>query len=155
MNVAALLSRQGWRLLQVGVGLLLYSSVEGFAIPYLRSQRVGLSVHTLAAIQGVLLLTLGLVWPRLRLGAAPAVVAYWCLLYSALAILCAYTIAAVWGVGNETIRLVGELPHGLVHGSSFQETFIKVLAYSSAPTGIAALAVVLWGLRSGGRASAA
>jgi hydroxylaminobenzene mutase len=42
---------------------------------------------------------------------------------------------------------MGELPHGLAHGSVFQETFIKVLAYSSAPTGLTAFALVLWGLR--------
>jgi len=155
MNVTAALTRQGWRLLQVGLGLLLYSSVEGFVIPHARSQRVGLSVHTLAALQGVLLLALGLVWPRLHLGEKSSVVAYWCLVYSALAILAAYTTAAFWGVGNETIKLAGELPHGLIHGTPFQEAFVKVLAYSSAPTGICALVLVLWGLRAGGRASAA
>ena len=32
-----------------------------------------------------------------------------------LAILAAYTVAAFWGVGIETIRLIGELPHGLSH----------------------------------------
>jgi hypothetical protein len=42
---------------------------------------------------------------------------------------------------------MGELPLGLTHGSAFQETLIKVLAYSSAPTGITAFALVLWGLR--------
>jgi hydroxylaminobenzene mutase len=64
-----------------------------------------------------------------------------------LPILAAYTVAAIWGVGSETIRLMGELPHGLAHGSVAQETFIKVLAYSSAPTGLIAFALMLWGLR--------
>ena len=150
----ASLARQSGRLLQFGVGLLLYSSLEGFAIPYVRSQRVGLSAHTLAALQGVLLITLGVVWPRLRLGEKSSVVAYWCLIYSALAILGAYTMAAFWGVGNETIRLAGELPHGLVHGTHAQEAFIAVLAYSSAPTGVTALVLVLWGLRSRGASAA-
>jgi hypothetical protein len=76
------------------------------------------------------------------------------LLYSAVAILVAYTIAAAWGVGNETIVLAGELPHGLHHGSAFQETVIKVLSYSSAPTGLAAFALVLWGLRTADTLSA-
>ena len=71
-------------------------------------------------------------------------------LYSAFAILGAYTIAAAWGVGNETIVLAGELPHGLHHGSAFQETLIKILSYSSAPTGIIAFALILWGLRKSG-----
>src|SRR5437762_13452077 len=120
MESTLLLSRQGHRLLQIGLVLILYSSLDGFLIPVLRSQRIGLSVHTLSAYQAVLLLALGLVWPRLRLGIAAARVAFWCLIYSALAILLAYTIAAFLGVGNETIRLAGELPHGLSDGSTSQ-----------------------------------
>jgi hydroxylaminobenzene mutase len=140
-------SYQGRRLLQIGILLLLYSSFEGFAIPYFASQRVGLSVHTLSALQSVLMLALGLLWPKLELGDAALRVAFWCLIYGTFAILAAYTISAVWGVGNGTLRLVGELPHGLSHGSPFQETFIAVLAYSSAPTGLASFALILWGLR--------
>jgi len=141
------LHRQGQRLLQIGMVFILYASLEGFVIPYLGSPRVGLSAHTLAALQGVLLLALGLLWPKLSLRAIPSRIAFYSLLYSALAILAAYTIAAAWGVGNETIVLAGELPHGLHHGTAFQETFIKILSYSSAPTGLIAFALVLWGLR--------
>ena len=42
---------------------------------------------------------------------------------------------------------MGELPRGLVHGTGTQETVIKVLAYSSAPAGLTAFALILWGLR--------
>jgi hydroxylaminobenzene mutase len=73
--------------------------------------------------------------------------AFWCSLYGTFAILAAYTIATIWGVGNGTLRLVGELPHGLSHGTAFQETLIAVLAYSSAPAGLVAFALILWGLR--------
>ena len=144
-----LLQRQGQRLLQVGMALFLFSSLEGFAIPLFASQRIGLSVHTLSALQAVMLLAIGLLWPRLRLGPRASRVAFWSLIYSALAILAAYIVAAYWGVGIETISLMGELPHGLTHGSPFQESVIKVLAYSSAPTGIAAFVLILWGLRMG------
>jgi hydroxylaminobenzene mutase len=134
-------------LLQLGIALFLYSSLDGFAIPFLASPRIGLSVHTLSGLQGVMLLAIGLLWPKLRLSPNMSKVAFWCLIYSTLAILAAYTIAAFWGVGIETISLMGELPHGLAHGSLFQETFIKVLAYSSAPTGLTAFGLILWGLR--------
>jgi len=144
---AALLRRQGHRLLQIGIMLILYSSIDGFAIPFLRSERIGLSVHTLSALQGVFLLAQGLLWTRLRLSDNSARVAFWTSLYGTFAILAAYTIAAIWGVGNETIRLMGELPRGLVHGTGTQETVIKVLAYSSAPAGLTAFALILWGLR--------
>src|SRR5207253_2141499 len=46
-------SRQSQVLLQLGIALELYASVEGFLIPYLGSQRIGLSVHTLSALQGI------------------------------------------------------------------------------------------------------
>ena len=147
MNISSLLQRQGQRLLQVGIVLFLYSSLDGFAIPFLASPRIGLSVHTLSALQGVMLLAIGLVWSKLRLSPRVAQIAFWCLVYSTLAILAAYTVAAFWGVGIETISLMGELPHGLVQGNFFQETVIKVLAYSSAPTGLTAFALLLWGLR--------
>ena len=147
-NVNSSLRQQGQRLLQMGIVFILYSSLEGFVIPHFGSPRVGLSTHTLGALQGVLLLALGLVWPKLSLRAIASRVAFWCLLYSALAILGAYSIAAAWGVGNETIVLAGELPHGLRHGTALQETLIKILSYSSAPTGLTAFALVLWGLCS-------
>jgi len=43
MNKVAVLSRQGHRLLQIGVALFLFTSFEGFAIPYLAAPRLGLS----------------------------------------------------------------------------------------------------------------
>jgi hydroxylaminobenzene mutase len=139
------LSRQGQRLLQVGAALLLYSFLEGFAIPHFGSPRIGLSVHTLSAFEGVLLLVLGLVWPRLVLGPTSAALAFWLLAYSALAILAAYTIAAIWGVGIDTIGLMGELPHGLTRGTDFQEALIKIVSYSSV-SGLPAFALIFWGL---------
>jgi (hydroxyamino)benzene mutase len=66
MNPSTLLTRQGHRLLQIGVGLFLFASFEGFVVPYLAAPRMGLSAHTLSGLQGVLLLTLRLVWPRLK-----------------------------------------------------------------------------------------
>jgi len=145
--LSMLLSRQGRYLLQIGMLLIFYSSFDGFAIPFLGSPRIGLSVHTLSALQAIFLLVQGLLWPKLKLGVTASWVAFWCSLYGALAILAAYTIAAIWGVGTETIVLMGELPHGLSHGTAFQEGSIKILAYSSAPSGLTSFALILWGLR--------
>jgi len=143
MNSSNMVSRQGHRLLQIGMALLLFSSVEGFAIPYLVAPRLGLSAHTLSALQGVLLLALGLMWSRLNLGAVASRIAFWSFIYSAFAILAAYVMAAVWGAGNGTMPLAA----GSAHGSAFQEIVIKGVAYSSAPTGLLAFALILWGLR--------
>ena len=138
-----MLSRQGHRLLQVGIALFLFSSLEGFAIPYFSVPRLGLSVHTLSALQGVILLTLGLVWPRLNLGATTSRIAFWFLIYSTFATLVPYVLAAIWGAGNSIIPLAA----GTARGSAFQEAVMTVVLYSAAPTILISLALILWGLR--------
>jgi hydroxylaminobenzene mutase len=49
MDSSNILARQGHRLLQIGVVLFLFTSFEGFAIPYFAAPIVGRSVHTLVA----------------------------------------------------------------------------------------------------------
>jgi hydroxylaminobenzene mutase len=145
MPSSTLLARQGHRMLQVGVALFAFAAVEGFVIPILPFPRLGLSVHTLSALQGVMLLGLGLLWPRLKLGAATARIAFWTYLYSSFATLVPYVLAAVWGAGNSTIPLAA----GAAHGNDVQEAIIKVVLYTAAPTFLIAMALVLWGLRLG------
>ena len=143
MNVSNMLSRQSHRLLQIGVALFLFSSVEGFVIPYFPVPRLGLSVHTLSALQGVILLALGLLWPRLTLGATASRIACWFFIYSTFATLVPYVLAAAWGAGNSTIPLAA----GTARGTAVQETVIKVVLYTAAPTVLISLALILWGLR--------
>ena len=88
-----LLSRQGQYLLQIGIILIFYSSFDGLAIPFLKSPRIGLSLHTLSALQGVFLLAQGLLWPKLKLSVTASWVAFWSSLYGTFTILGAYTIA--------------------------------------------------------------
>ncbi len=144
MNSSDLLSRQGRCLLQFGVALLLFTSLWGFVVEVVAAPRLGLSVHTLSALQGVLLLALGLVWPKLHLRAATSRIAFLFLVYSVFAILAAYVMGAVWGAGNETMRLAA----GAAHGSAVREAAIRIVAYSSAPPGIVSFALILLGLRS-------
>lgn len=144
MNASSVLSEHGQRLLQIGLVLLLFSSVEGFVIPYVAAPHLGLSAHTLSALQGVLLLVLGLVWPRLALGTGASRVALWLLVYSTVAILAAYLLAATWGAGNETMPLAA----GAAHGTASQEAVIRGVAYSSAPPGLISFTLILWGLRA-------
>ena len=143
MNSSTIVSRQGHRMLQIGIALFVFSGLEGFAIPALPVPRLGLSVHTLSALQGVMLLGLGLLWPRLNLGATASRIAFWTYIYSSFATLVPYVMAAVWGAGNSTIPLAA----GAAHGSDFQETIIKVVLYTAAPTFFISMAFILWGLR--------
>src|SRR5436190_21920776 len=115
-----MLSRQGDRLLQLGVALFLVTSFEGFVIPGFAAPRLGLSAHSLMALLGVLFVAVGLLWPKLRLGVATSRMAFWMLIYSSIAIVAAYLLAAVWGAGNSTMPLAA----GTAHGSNFQEAVI-------------------------------
>jgi hydroxylaminobenzene mutase len=142
MNPSKALNHQGHRLLQLGVALFLLTSFEGFAIPYVAVPLAGRSAYSLSALLGIMLIALGLVWPRLRLGAAAGRTAFWLLIYSGLAITAAFLTAAVCGAGKSTMPL-----SGAAQGTPFQELIIAIVAYSSAPTGITAFALILWGLR--------
>jgi len=138
------LSRQSQRLLQFGTALFVFTSFEGFAVEHLKVPRLGLSVHTLSAFSAVFFLTMGSVWPRLSLGPTAAAIAFWFTIYSDLATVAAYVLAALWGAGNSIMPLAA----GTAHGSALQETVIKVVVSSAAPTGITSFALVLWGLRT-------
>jgi (hydroxyamino)benzene mutase len=140
---ANLLSRQGHRLLQTGVALFLFTSFEGFVIPHFAAPILGRSAHSLSALLGVMLIAFGLLWPRLILGETAAQVAFWFLIYSGFAIVLAFLLAAFWGARNSTMPLAA----GTARGTAFQESTIKAVAYSSAPTGIVSFALILWGLR--------
>jgi (hydroxyamino)benzene mutase len=140
-----MLARQDHRLLQIGVGLFLLTSFEGFVIPSFAAPRLGLSAHSLMALLGILLIAMGLLWSKLRLGIAASRFAFWLLIYSSLAIIAAYLLGAFWGPGNSIMPLAA----GIAHGSDFQEAVIRIVAYSSAPTGIVSFALILWGLRIG------
>lgn len=143
MNSSNMLSRQGHRMLQIGIALFVFSGLEGFVIHSLPVPSLGRSVHTLSALQGIITLVLGLLWPRLNLGTTTSWIAFWTFLYSSFATLIPFILAAVWGAGNTTIPLAA----GAAHGSAFQEAIIKVILYSAAPPFFISMGLILWGLR--------
>ena len=145
MTSSEMLSRQGHRLLQVGVALFLFTSFQGFTVPYFIVPNLGRSVHTLSAFSGVLLLALGLLWPKLNLRLVTSRIAFWFLIYSDFATVAAFLMAGVWGAGNSIIPLAA----GPAHGTDFQEAAIRLVAYSAGPTGIISFALIFWGLRAG------
>jgi len=130
-------------MLQIGVSLFVFAAVEGFIIPIVPAPRLGLSVHTLSALQGLMLLGFGLLWPKLNLTAAKSRIAFWTYLYSSFATLIPYVMGALWGAGNSTIPLAA----GPAHGTPLQETLIKVVLYSAAAPFFVSMSLVFWGLR--------
>jgi hydroxylaminobenzene mutase len=143
MHPSQTLSRQGRGLLQLGVVLFLFTSFEGFVIPALAVPNLGRSVHTLSGFVGVLFVAMGLMWPMLKLGTAASRIAFWFLVYSSLATIAGFVIAAWWGAGGSIIPIAAQG----ARGSDFQETVIQLVMYPAAPTGIISFALILWGLR--------
>jgi hydroxylaminobenzene mutase len=143
MTPAETLARQGRRLIQAGVLLFLFTSFEGFVVPFFPIPNLGRSVHTLSGFTGVLFVAVGLAWPMLNLEILAARVAFWFLIYSGLATIAAFVLAALWGAGGSIIPIAALG----ARGTAFQEIMIQIVAFPAAPTGIIAFALILWGLR--------
>jgi hydroxylaminobenzene mutase len=137
------LDRQGHRLIQLGAALFLLTSIEGLFIESFPAPMLGRSVHTLAGLSGVILIALGLIWPRLRLGHASAAVAFWTLVYSTLATIGDFLLAALWRAGGSVIPLASQG----VRGTPAQEGMLQLIAYTAGPTALIAFSLILWGLR--------
>ena len=137
------LSRQGHRLVQLGVALFLFVTLQGLVIQNFAVPSLGRSAHTVSLSSGLVLLGIGLVWPRLALGGTATRVAFWFLIYSLLATIVAFLLAAMWGAGNTVLPLAA----GASHGTALQENIIAAVLVSTLPTGIVAFALILWGLR--------
>jgi hydroxylaminobenzene mutase len=137
------LSRQGHRLVQFGVALFLFVTLQGLVIQNFAVPSLGRAAHTLSLSSGLVLLGVGLIWPRLKLGVNATRVAFWFLVYSLLATIVAFLLAAMWGAGNTVLPLAA----GSAHGTALQENIIAAVLVSSLPTGIIAFALMLWGLR--------
>ena len=143
MASAGLLDRQGHRLIQLGAALFLLTSLEGLAIESFAVPMLGRSVHTLAGLSGVVLIALGLIWPRLRLSQTAAAVAFWTLIYSTLATITDFLLAALWRAGASVIPLAAQG----ARGTPVQETVLQAIAYTAGPTALVAFGLILWGLR--------
>ncbi len=142
-NSSILLSRQGHRLVQLGAALFLFVTLQGLVIQNFAIPSLGRSAHTLSLSSGLVLLAIGLVWQRLSLGVTATRVAFWFLVYSLLATIVAFLLAAIWGAGNTVLPLAA----GSAHGTALQENVIAAVLVSTLPTGIIAFALILWGLR--------
>lgn len=139
------ISRQGHRLLQIGVTLLLLSALLGLAVPQFAVPRLALSAHLVGILQGLLLLALGLVWPRLRLGPAQSRIAFWLVVYQSIAAPLSNLLAGAWGAGNSIIPMAA----GAAHGTAAQEAVINAGLRSAGAALIVGLVLILWGLRLG------
>ncbi len=129
-------------LLRAGVLLFLLGLLTGLAAPAFPHPRLGLSSHVQGIMNGMVLVGLGLLWPRLALGRAAGSAAFWAAIYGTFANWLAVLLAASWSAGG-LMPIAGQ---GAV-GSGAAEAVVGALLASLSVAMIAAAALALWGLR--------
>ena len=143
MNSRPGTSGTGRRLIRCGVLLFLLGLLTGLIVPVLANPRMGLSSHLEGVMNGLVLVVLGLLWPRLRLSRTASAVAFGLALYGTYVNWATTLAAAAWGAGAPMMPIAG-LGH---QGTRLQEGIIAFGLVSLALAMIATCAIVLWGLR--------
>jgi hydroxylaminobenzene mutase len=133
----------GRRLARAGAVLFLVGLLLGLVIPQFTVPRLALSAHLLALLQGMFLLLVGLLWPRLILGPRLASAVGWIALYGSTAPIAATALAAAWGAGASILTMTAAAHQG----TASQELVITVLLRSAGVSLIVTTAVLIWGLR--------
>lgn len=137
-------SRQGHRLLQLGMLVFLIALLVGLAVSQFAVPRLGLSAHLIGIMQGLFLMVSGLLWPKLQLTRAMARAAFWLAVYGCFAAWTANVLAGVWGAGNSMLPIAA----GAARGSTLQEGIIAIGLRTAAVSLISAAMLILWGLRT-------
>lgn len=134
----------GHRLLQFGIFLFLMGLLTGFVVPMLANPRMGLSSHLEGVMNGIFLVLLGPVWPKLSLSRFALTTVFWLALYGTFTNWTATLLAAFWGAGaSMPIAAIGH------QGSPMQEAIIDFLLFSLSFAMVVVCVLVLWGLQVG------
>ncbi len=135
--------RTGHRLLQLGTVLFLLGLLTGLAVPAVANPRMALTSHLEGLMNGMFLLVLGLIWPRLNLSTRSLTIAFWLAVYGSFANWAATLLAAVWPAGSALMPFAGR-GHT---GTASQEAILKLLLISLSLAMIAVCPFVIIGLR--------
>jgi hydroxylaminobenzene mutase len=150
MTRNSLADRTALNLTRLGVVLFLAGLVTGFVIPLFDNPRVGLSSHLEGVMNGLFLIALGVIWPKLALSPRANTIGFLLAVFGTFANWLATLLAALWGTGAMMpIAAAGKA------GTPVQEIVVSALLMSLSFAMLATCVVVLWGLRSAVRATSA
>jgi hydroxylaminobenzene mutase len=135
-------SNCGRVLMQLGVSLFLLGLLTGFAVPVLTVPRLGLASHLEGLLNGLLLMVLGLMWPRLRLGRRAQALTFWLAVYGAFANWLATLLSAATGAGA-----MMPIAAGGRTGDALAEAIVGFLLITLSTAMVATCGLLLWGLR--------
>jgi hydroxylaminobenzene mutase len=131
------------RLIQAGILLFLLGLLTGFAIPFIALPRLGLSSHLEGVMNGMLLVLVGLIWPRVRLSARILKFTSGLLLYGTFVNWFTVLLAGIWAAGAEMMPIAG----GTAKGTPIQEAILKFGLISLSVAMVVSFVLILWGLR--------
>jgi hydroxylaminobenzene mutase len=131
------------RLLRFGILLFFLGLVTGLLVPKLANPRMGLSSHLEGLMNGMFLILLGLLWPRLKLSRRLSGITFWLAFYGAYVNWATTLVAAFWGAGA-TLMPMASLGQ---KGTPAQELFISFGLVSLSIAILGCCGLVLWGLR--------
>ena len=134
--------RTSRRLLLLGVVLILLGLLLGLAVPLLANPRMGLASHLEGVMNGLLLIAVGFLWPKLSLSELLLKTTYWLVLLGSYANVVATFFAAAWG----TSRMTPIAGHGYT-GAPGHELLVSVLLVSLSVCLLAACLLLAIGLR--------
>ena len=131
------------RLMWHGMLLFLLGLATGFVEQRFTNVRMGLAAHLEGVMNGILLLALGSVWNEVRLSALAKATAYWTALYGAYVNWLVTTLGAIFGTAAlSPITAAGH------NGLPWQESLVTAGFVSVGLVIVAAVLLVLWGLRA-------
>jgi hydroxylaminobenzene mutase len=133
----------GRRLLRWGMVLFFLGLVTGLLGPKLANPRMGLSSHLEGIMNGMFLVLLGVVWPRLRLSRRSSAVVFWLALYGTFVNWATTLFAAFLGAGAAMMPIAAP---GRT-GTTLEELLIGVGLVSLSIAMLSCCGFVLWGLR--------
>ena len=128
-------------LLKLGFVLITLGLLTGLIVQKTANPRMALASHLEGVFNGLLLVALGLVWPRLDVAHGWLVAAFWLAVYSTYANWLTTLLASVWNAG----RLM-PIAAPNRHGTVLQERVIAGLLGTLSLAIIAACVIVVVGL---------
>lgn len=131
------------QLIRYGVLLFLIGLLTGFAIPMMENPRMGLSSHLEGTLNGMLLVLIGIIVPRLWLSSRALNWTYGLALFGTFTNWATTFLAGMWGAGAEMMSIAG----GDFFGLPWQETLIRFGLISLSVAMLLVSGLLLWGLR--------
>lgn len=149
MNTSTNQLRQGERLIYFGVLLFLSGLIVGLIVPVIANPRMALSSHLEGVMNGMLLMILGLIWPRLRLSERWLKTAFFLSIYGTFANWLGILIAAIFNAG----KMLNVAANGS-EGTPVAEAFVMFCLISLTLAMLAVSVILLIGLRPPNRLAA-